>query len=1363
VKRGLTAGRGAALRAALASAATTAECVPALAGLIDIARELHEEGGTRADDARAILDEVLSYLRAAHAGLPAGPRDGPPGHGDQDSHPGQGIAGTAALLYLTAEASLLRGSDASPVSDLDNAIECLRRLRPMLPDDSEERSEIEARLASAALTRAGGAGGRLADVDEAGAILAGLLDRTPPGSPARRQVLRAAAVQRGLRFMCFGGTEEDRVAGIGCARECLAIPGVPDGPDQAADVSHFMIAWLTLARQLTGTQRSMVFRRAEIEASRHDGALAATLLGELGHIEISRADADAALGHLRQVTTTPADAQLRGIAPILWTLALITRVRDGDPGSIALIADDLRHVTAELEVAASQAPQDADEFLGLRAMLLGLLAQAAGDTSQSPQARAATKALSDAATRMPRGHPARQAELALLRTGLTRQVAEAGQADDVAAGLDQVMTALDDMSPGDPDFASLIASVSARMLGLGAERRSALHDERFAPQLERAIAGLDANDPMRSFAEAMYWVHSGAQAAVGQRPELVDQAIAELRQRAEAAPEGFIRTFMLTIVAYALTDRGAMGGELRHLVEARKYLELAFASIGPGSPFADGGAAHPGLLYLRAHLELMWCYYDNDMSRIRRAIGDLERAVAQSGADSPLHPMVAHELDAARALSEMLAGTSSGGMVIPDAARAAFGNLLSEAERLGQDHPEYPSVVAQAVSGLALQGLADRDPKLIDRAIAMLGEACTAPSLATRERPRLLHLHGFALLTRYVSQRKPRDLAYAIDRLEEARRAVEQEVGSPFTGDVLQTLASAYRRRGDAARGDVDRAVTLGLAALRERVGDAVLQDSDDHALHVARRGTGDAIEMVRWFLGRDRDAAAISALELGRGMVLHAATSGIGVEDALRQAGHADLAVQWAAGRSPGGAGAAESGLRYQVMLAIEQSPAEARLLSPPSVGDIAAALAESAADALVYLLPTDERGYGLAVLVDPAKDVRVVHLPRLFADDRGPVAAFVRARLAADQADWRAVSVQSQPGAGPREKRDAQASADAMSKAWEDALGRVCGWAWGAAIRRVLAAIPEPGNGRDRRVVLIPSGELGLVPWHAARQPGTGTYACERAVFSYASSARQFIDATQRRPRPWDQAPVLISDPTGSAWLTATGIRHLHAQHYPAARVYGDARCPSGRPGDQLPDTVPGSAAATSDDVRAALPGERTSGASLLHFGCHGRAETPVLDSQLDLGAGGALLVKDILSQAREWRNGRHDETASCGLVILASCLSDVANADYDEALTLATAFMSAGAGGVVAARWRVADSATALLMSAFHRYLNAGIDPAPALRRAQLWMIDPDRAVPPGLPAVLRDEAELSGEPGFLDLTTPAAWAGFAYQGR
>jgi hypothetical protein len=1336
----LVAARLAALRTGLARAATAAERVPVLGQLLVTAAGLAERGGRAADRARPLLSEVLGHVRATEAQL--SPRD----------------EAQVAVLCLEAAACLLRDDTAGPVTDLDNAIACLRRLRAALPADAEARPHIDGQLVSALFTRLDRPGARLADLDEAGTVLTGSLDRMAPEDPARRQVTRALALQRASRFAAFGGTEADRAEGLAYATQCLRMPGAADLPDEAAATGHFVIAMLTLFRRRSSEQRALLLRRPEIEDTRRDGGFAA-LLGKLGPLEIPPEDAEAALGHLRQAARKGADGgQLGPMVSILRTMALMALAIARGPQAVELAADDIRSLTEELERGAERAPRDATELLFLRGSLLGLQSEAAGDAGLRARA---TEALAEAATRLPLGHPARLAGLNLLKVMMQRQVGDVDAANDVAPEAERLLESLSRLSPGDPDDASLVATVSMGLLGLGSTHRSMLDDERASAELELALTGMAQDDPLREIAEYLHLAWTGIRVARWQQPEAVDTVIARMKEHAATVPDGHpTHTLMLYSVAAALADRHVMGGEIRHLTQAAEYLAKAFGSVQPDGLFAEGKPGHALLLSHRGYQELMWLQYGyNNPSRLDRAIADLERAAALS-VDSPLWPFVAPGLEVARVMREVLAGGLDREVVVTPAMRAAFDRLLSEAGRVTGDHPLYPVLVAGAADGLGLLGSVDDDPGLLARSVAMLGDACSVPGLAPRERPRLLRLHGSALLTRYLRHRVPQDLSNALDRLQEARRAVEQEAGSPYAADVLKALAHAYRVKADAGLGGVDQAVGYGLAGLREDVGDVLLQDSDDNALHVARRGAGDAFEIARWCLYHGRDAAAIGALELGRGMVLHAATAAARVADALRQAGHADLAQRWT---DKSGRGGPDPDLRYQAMLALEQSPAEARLLSPPLVSDIADALAERGADALAYLLPGDAYGWGQAVLVDQARNVRMVRLPRLLADDRGPAARFARARREADLAALRAAAARSRESILSQEAREATAAAAACASAWEDALRAVCQWAWRAAIGPVLRAIPERGDGTDRRVVLIPVGELGLVPWHAARQPGTGKFACEHAVFCYASSARQFIDAVRTEPRPWGQAPVLVSDSARSMRLTAAGIRHLFAEHYPAAAVFGYARAPSGRATDRLPGSVPGSAAATARDVLAALPAAGSTGASLLHFGCHGQAEVPVLRSRLDLGAGGQLLVADILGQARAWRSAPHAQSGACGLVVLASCLSDVADADYDEALTLATAFLSAGAGGVVAARWRVAENATALLMAAFHGYLSDGLDPASALCQAQRWMLTSRRDVPHGLPRELREEAELAAGPDGPDLASPVAWAGFAYQGR
>jgi hypothetical protein len=674
-----------------------------------------------------------------------------------------------------------------------------------------------------------------------------------------------------------------------------------------------------------------------------------------------------------------------------------------------------------------------------------------------------------------------------------------------------------------------------------------------------------------------------------------------------------------------------------------------------------------------------------------------------------------------------------------------------------RDRVEYPVIAAQAATFHALQALNGGDPEHLNQAIGQLAEVCAMPGLGLRERPRLLQLHGFSLQTRYqLHTRDPRDLSNAIGLLEQARRAVEQELGSPYASDVLLALAGAYRTRGNEALGDTDRAVRIGLAGLREHAGDVLLQDSDENALRMARRGSDDATDMARWFLARGRNEAAVGAIELGRGMVLQAATSGTSVAEALTEAGHPELAAAWAAqaggpvpsDRSPPG-GAADDDLRYRAMRALEGTQAEAALLAPPALDDVTAALAACGADLLCYLLPQQDNGggmaTGLAVLIDRHGSVGWIPLPRLRAGTGTMADDLLRARQAAEALN---ASLQE-------------------LRAWPETLATACDWAWQAAIGPLLKAAfrlraagdPAPG---PRRVVLIPLGQLGLIPWHAARQGPDGSparYACQDVIISYASSARQFIETSRRRPRPWPQAPVLIGDSGKTLPDAELELAHLYTAHYAGGRVFGSVR-------GQLPGNVPGDTTTAPGDVLDALPDGSSPGASLLHFGCHGGVTVPVLDARLRLGTGPggteiAVSVRDILRRARTVRPGA---AGAGGLAVLAACLTDVTEADYDESLTLAAAFLAAGSSGVVAARWSVPDDTTMLFMAVFHRLLNdGGHDPAAALRGAQLWMLDPGREIPDAWPERLRKRAARTALRASGNLAAPQAWAAFTYQGR
>ena len=1344
------------LREKLAGAAGNSERLSVLAEMTDLAAGLGQACGDDAAVGAAALDDALRGLDELRA--PAGASLEPDDH--------------AFALYLVAQASLLRDSG----SDLDEAIACLRELRdelladPPEPDEAMEpadgepgdagdgpdfweiMTEVEVTLGDALFKRVTRPGGGARDLDGASAAIRAALDWMPSDAPARTAMSMVLAWCYSMRYISYGGTQDHRLAGLALAADCLA---APDATDDETAGCHVIVAWLALTRQMNSDQRTLQ-RQGELDAARRGDGDAAALIAALGEVRIDLRDAQTALRHLRQVPDGADIAEdLGAMAPTLAGLAHLVEMRHGQAG------EDIGPVVDQLQNLARQPPDGLfgqAETLALRAAMLS--ARAVGDGHQD-ELKPAAEALQDAAARLPEGHPMRSPLLDQLGHALRQQVDHVGSAGDLATGIEQVMATLEQMPADDPGFARALMGAAVHLLGVSPAHRAAEPFDRLIVLLDRTMTGLPPEDVTRQIGEAMRWTAIAAKATIDHQPDQLKEATTELRQHADRLPAGSIaRPVFLIGAITALIERYLMTGELRPLEQAEGDIGVAAKAVEDIAARNDPGesaavdAMHGQLIYIRSVIDLAHARHDAGGRDLTRTVADMETAAELTKAARELRPRMVSDLEGIRLVRDLAALLSGASPALGDAERESFAKILAQARDMSRDHFDFPAVAGQAATGLMMRGIVDRNEMAMGQGISLLTEACAVPHLTIRERPRMLDALGFALLTRHELTRNPRDLSLAIDRLEEARRAVEQELGSPHAASVLQTLAFAYRIRGDAARGDVDRAVAVGRDALRERSGDVLLQDNDANALLAARGVTSDAGQMARWYLYRGRASAAIEALEFGRGTVLHAATSGARLAEALEDVGCARLAAEWAQHMSDG---EAADDLRYRVMMAIEGSAAEARLLAPPSLEEIAAALQASRADTLVYLLPHDDDGPGIAVLADADGHVEPLPLPRLRISPGGPVDSFLQARRAFEAAakELRLAEAKvegSQGGqrrAAEEERRIAREKQQAADGPWRAALGELCDWTWHAATGPLLEAIPARSRG-SRRIVLVPGGELGLVAWHAARQPSGGggyRYATQEAVFSYASSARQFVGAAGRQPRPWTQAPVLISDAESSLLMTAHGICHLQAAYYPEATVFGYARIVSAQPPDGS-----GSDAATEGDVLAALPHGAHPGASVLHFGCHGSAEVPVLDSRLNLGEGHTVAVKRILERARK-RSGQ----VPGGLVVLASCLTDVAEADYDEAVTLATAFLSAGAAGVVAARWAVPEHATALFMAAFHHYLN-GSDrhPAQALRSAQVWMLDPGREPLRPLPVILRDEI---AQP---DLADPVAWAGFAYQG-
>ncbi|MFI5952198.1 CHAT domain-containing protein [Cryptosporangium sp. NPDC051539] len=541
--------------------------------------------------------------------------------------------------------------------------------------------------------------------------------------------------------------------------------------------------------------------------------------------------------------------------------------------------------------------------------------------------------------------------------------------------------------------------------------------------------------------------------------------------------------------------------------------------------------------------------------------------------------------------------------------------------------------------------------------------------------PQLADYHGHlgtTLMSLYARRPDQPTLAECTAAFEKAVELAGSAAHSSWASFCLG-LFKVYR-----AAGRSDEARTWGRRGLAGHGWSVLLQSGADNATAASTSAADDAIEIARAFLEVDDTDGAVEILDAGRGLLLHSAAVRTSVPDRLRAQGAEELAAEWeAVGGTPTDVA---SDLRYQVLTRLAgvdsiDGVAPGGLLSSPSLDEIRAALATLGADALVYLVPQDLIGPGTAVVVPRTEPTFGLRLPLL-----------------------------TQPPA-------------------VDDPADLSGWAWSAAMGPLLDAI-----GGTPRLVLIPSGPLATVPWHAARSPG-GDYAVERAILSYAVSARLLCGTTWRATLADDQGGLVIANPTGDLARAGIEAHEVREAFYPRAALLDE---------DAAPERV-------LEWLR-----NGTSGRAALHLSCHAVTGQGGGDASYLSLAGGATLTARAILEAQD--------VAPVGVVTLSACTTVVPTGAYDEAFSLATAFLVSGARTVFGSLWEVPDGATSLLVYMTHHYLRRErLGPAEALREAQLWMLSPGRAAPEDLPKALARSARNRQRDHVV------AWAAFMHLGR
>jgi hypothetical protein len=566
--------------------------------------------------------------------------------------------------------------------------------------------------------------------------------------------------------------------------------------------------------------------------------------------------------------------------------------------------------------------------------------------------------------------------------------------------------------------------------------------------------------------------------------------------------------------------------------------------------------------------------------------------------------------------------------------------------------------------------------------------------------------------------------------LEQARELVSLAVPVMTRDQTEWALAQRILEEAAAIRRDPASAIRHGFDGLAGYAWRVLLAAGTGQASQVVEPALGDARALATRCIDVKDYEGAVQALDSARALVLLSVATVRDVAERLRDAGHAGLAEQWGSGRT----NEVPKDLRRRALAALSSAPVTgtADLLRVPTGEEIQQALGRVGADALVYLAPKYEDHRPIAVIV-PVEGPTAIRWLDIRSAQFSILEEYLRTPLSGRD-----------PAADPEPHPNREAEPDTpdvnrptSSRPVDEVLVELGRWAWYAAMREVMGWCHVAGLARPR-LVLVPMGEFGLVPWHAASTP-TGSYVVQDATISYAGSARLFCAMAAREPLPPDGTGLIVGDPDNAGTSVGREAAAIHSRLYPKAQYLGRRDDGGTSDGVATPRAV-------LDHLEANAP------IDVLHVACHGSVDSGSTDRswlQLD---GGRLSAEGLADLAR-----RSPERLQLGTVVLAACETGRSGLSYDEVFSIGHAFAVSGARSVVSTLWKVPDQQTSLLMSAFHHFLTVdGMPPLDALTEAQRWMLRP---APPRLSSFGDDMWRLARR---ADLGAMVAWAGFIHTG-
>lgn len=240
------------------------------------------------------------------------------------------------------------------------------------------------------------------------------------------------------------------------------------------------------------------------------------------------------------------------------------------------------------------------------------------------------------------------------------------------------------------------------------------------------------------------------------------------------------------------------------------------------------------------------------------------------------------------------------------------------------------------------------------------------------------------------------------------------------------------------------------------------------------------------------------------------------------------------------------------------------------------------------------------------------------------------------------------------------------------------------------------------EDRIIFVPTRSLYSVPFAALRAPGSGRFLVQDREVGVAPSVSEFLAAVERdrslSARPIASA-LLVGDPSHNRQM-APQLPAMPGAEWEIERLSTVYHGLDVRTLTQ--------AAATPSRVLGSMGRY-----DIVHLAVHGQQdrEDPAR-SHLFLapegGQSGMLSAKDLVGT----------RLTRTRLVMLASCETQAGPVSESEgALSLAHAFLAAGAPAVLGSLWPVTDDSTQRLSVRFHQELLRGADALSALRTAQL----------------------------------------------